>query len=122
MAAHNLPSLVLVDVRDGAEPRSLTNAFVDPVRPVSGPGGGLVAQSIDRLARHLVALEKVYGSNGRKDLSFVAVDDAKEDDAQDGDAMEGVCSTFSKRTGAKDRGTLDKLIESSVVAAFGKAP
>ena len=108
MAAHNLPSFVLVDVREGAESRSLTNAFVDPVRPRVGEAGDLVSQSIDRLGRHLSALEKVYGTKGRKDLSFVLVDESED-----------VSKTFVKHTSAKDRGSLDALIGASVDAAFG---
>lgn len=108
MAAHNLPSLVLVDVRDGAEPRSLTNAFVDPVRPKQGDAGDLVSQSVDRLGKHLSELDKVYGRTGRKDLSFVLVGGASSD-------------SFAELTGATDRTSLDKLIEASVAAAFGSS-
>jgi CRISPR system Cascade subunit CasC len=108
MAAHNLPSFVLVDVREGAESRSLTNAFVDPVRPKPGESGDLVSQSIDKLGRHLSALEKVYGTKGRKDLSFVLVDESED-----------VGKAFVKHTSAKNRGSLDALIGASVEAAFG---
>ena len=108
MAAHNLPSFVLVDVREGAESRSLTNAFVDPVRPKVGDAGDLVSQSIEKLGRHLAALERVYGTKGRKDLSFVLVDESED-----------VGKGFAKHTSARDRGSLDSLIEASVDAAFG---
>jgi len=108
MAAHNLPSFVLVDVREGAESRSLTNAFVDPVRPRQGESGDLVSQSIDKLGRHLSALQKVYGIKGRKDLSFVLVDES--DDVRKG---------FAKHTDAKDRGSLDALIAATLDAALG---
>ena len=39
MAAHNPPSFILVDVRDGGAPRSLANAFVDPVKPTRQESG-----------------------------------------------------------------------------------
>ncbi len=108
MAAHNLPSFVMVDVRDGAESRSLTNAFVDPVRPKPGEAGDLVSQSIDRLGKHHAALEKVYGKKGRQDLSFFLVDESAE-----------LGKSFAKNTGATDRGSLDALIAASLDAAFG---
>jgi CRISPR system Cascade subunit CasC len=110
MAAHNLPSFVLVDVREGAQPRSLTNAFIDPVRPKPGPGGDLVSQSIEKLGKHYVALERVYGSHGRRDHSFILVDEAKD-----------VRAGFADHTKATDRGTLDGLIAASVDAAFRSA-
>jgi CRISPR system Cascade subunit CasC len=108
MAAHNLPSFVMVVVRDGAEPRSLTNAFVDPVRPKPGGAGDMVSQSIDKLGKHLAALEKVYGTKGRRDLSFFLVDESEE-----------LGKTFAENTGALDRGSLDKLVEASLQVAFG---
>lgn len=108
MAAHNVPSLVLVDVRDGAAPRSLTNAFVDPVRPRAGEGEDLVSRSILKLGAHYAALEKVYGKQGQKDLSFVAVGES-----------ERVGVSFAERTGATDRGSLEALVTASVAAAFG---
>jgi CRISPR system Cascade subunit CasC len=108
MAAHNLPSFVMVAVRDGAEPRSLTNAFVDPVRPKPGGAGDMVSQSIDKLGKHLAALEKVYGTKGRRDLSFFLVDESEE-----------LGKTFAENTGALDRGSLDKLVEASLQVAFG---
>jgi CRISPR system Cascade subunit CasC len=108
MAAQNLPSFVMVDVRDAAEPRSLANAFVNPVHPKAGEAGDLVSRSIDRLGRHLEALEKVYGKKGRKELSFVLVDEST-----------ALSEALEKRVGATDRGSLDALIEATVTAAFG---
>jgi CRISPR system Cascade subunit CasC len=108
MAAHNFPSLVMVHVRDGEAPCSLTNAFVDPARAKPGEAGDLVSQSIQKLGNHYAALEKVYGKKGQKDLSFVAVGDS-----------ENIGKAFAKQTGATDRGSLDALIAASVSAAFG---
>ena len=108
MAAHNLPSFVMVDVREGAESRSLTNAFVDPVRAKPGEAGDLVSQSIHKLGKHHSAVEKVYGNKGQKDLSFVAVGESED-----------VARAFVKQTGATDRSSLDALIAASVDAAFG---
>jgi CRISPR system Cascade subunit CasC len=110
MAAQNLPSFVMVDVRDGAEPRSLANAFVEPAQARSGAGDDLVSASVDKLIKHLAALEKVYGNKGRKDLSFVLVDES-----------EALSEAIQKRVAATDRGSLDALIEASVTAAFGGA-
>jgi len=57
-AAHNPPSLVLAEVRDG-QPISMANAFVSPV--VSGRGQDLVRESIERLARYRERVGAVYG-------------------------------------------------------------
>jgi CRISPR system Cascade subunit CasC len=110
MAAHNPPSFILTEVRDGGAPRSLANAFVDPVRPRAGRHGDLVSQSILRLVTHSVALDDVYGARGRRDLSFCAVD-------PDGSLISSVARTFSSR--AQHRATIDDLIAASVEGAFG---
>ncbi len=55
-----------------------------------------------------MALEKVYGSKGRKDLSFVLVDESAS-----------LSAALAERVGAKDRGSLDALIDASITAAFG---
>jgi CRISPR system Cascade subunit CasC len=111
MAAHNLPSLVLTCVREGGEPRSLTNAFVEPVRPKAGARGDLVSQSIERLSKHLTALEKVYGKGGRQDLSFILVDPQAD-----------VATQFASDTGATNRNSLDDLVTATVGAVFGDTP
>lgn len=110
MAAHNLPSIVLVDVRDGAAPRSLANAFVEPIRSHAGDGGDLVTQSIHVLGQHFATLDRVYGKETRKDHSFIVV--GKTDK---------VGSAFAMQTGATDRGSLEELIAKSVEAAFKAA-
>jgi CRISPR system Cascade subunit CasC len=110
MAAHNPPSLVLADVREGAPSRSLANAFVDPVRPKAGARGDLVAQSIERLGKHHAALDKAYGKKGQRDLSFFLVSDTAEP-----------VVAFAGDTGATDRGSLDGLVAAVVNAAFGGA-
>lgn len=106
MAAHNLPSFVMVDVRDGVESRSLANAFVDAVRPRSGVGD-LVSESIRRLGKHVAALEKVYGDGGRKRRSFVVVGESVE-----------VGTDFAESTSAENCGSLDRLVDTSINAAF----
>jgi len=122
MAAHNLPSFVLVDVREGEESRSLTNAFVDPVRPNAGDAGDLVSQSISKLGKHLAALDKVYGTKGRR--SFLPPDGAGPDSQQApffivvGESEE-VGKGFAEKAKATDVGSLENLIEASVGAAFG---
>mgnify|MGYP001043110235 CR=1 FL=1 len=108
MAAQNLPSLVLVDVRDGGEARSLANAFVRPVRPPATHVDDIVSQSIERLGEHLAALDKVYGAKGRKELGFFVVDSSGE-----------IGKRFAERTGAIDRGSLDGLVQATADAAFG---
>lgn len=110
MAAHNPPSLVLVDVRDGGEPRSLANAFVDPARPRAGDDGDLVSQSIAKLGAYAADLDRVYGTKGRKDRSFIAVG-----------APDAVTGELAKKTGATDQKTLDALVGAAIGAAFGAA-
>jgi CRISPR system Cascade subunit CasC len=109
MAAQNPPSLVLCDVRDKAEPRSLANAFVEPVRP--GREGDLVTLSTLRLAKYAASLDKVYGTKGRgKDgLSFVSLD------------PEDTVSKDIERAlpAAVQRKSLDDLIQGVTRAAFG---
>jgi CRISPR system Cascade subunit CasC len=110
MAAQNLPSVVLADLRDGAEPRSLTNAFVRPVAP--GRDGDLVEQSAKRLAAYAASLDAVYGERGRKDLSFIALDPSDSV----GQSFAGALPQ------AKRRASLDELTGQLVAAAFGGAP
>lgn len=108
MAAHNPPSFVMVDVRSGA-PRSLANAFVDPVRPRREQNGDLVAQSVIKLADFLRALEGVYGAAGRKELSYCVVD------------PEGTLQkAFADRVpGAIHHLSMDALVKAAVRAALG---
>jgi hypothetical protein len=109
MAAQNPPSLVLCDVRNKAEPRSLANAFVDPVRP--GRDGDLVTLSTLRLAKYAASLDKVYGTKGRaqEGLSFVSLDPEDK-----------VTKAFKESLpSAVERRSLDELIAGVTRAAFG---
>ncbi|PSR20486.1 MAG: type I-E CRISPR-associated protein Cas7/Cse4/CasC [Sulfobacillus acidophilus] len=47
------------------QPRSLANAFLKPIRPGIS-GNDPMAQSIEALARHLTALEQMYGNETEK--------------------------------------------------------
>jgi CRISPR system Cascade subunit CasC len=58
-AAHNPPDYVEVRVGNGL-PRSLANAFEQPVRP-NGSAESLVEQSVDRLTAYAAKLERMYG-------------------------------------------------------------
>ncbi len=109
MAAQNPPSLVLCDVRDRAEPRSLANAFVDPVRP--SREGDLVTLSSLRLAKYAASLDKVYGAKGRSQggLSFVALDPETRLSKDFEQALPGVVQ----------RDSLDALVAGVTRAAFG---
>lgn len=109
MAAHNPPSFILTDVRERGAPRSLANAFVEPVWPKRGEHGDLVAQSVVKLGDHLAALDSVYGTDGRKDLSFCVVDPGKT-----------LAQAFRERVpAAHHRATLDSLVNAAVATAFG---
>lgn len=63
MAAQNPPSFVMAVLRDGRSPVSLTNAFVQPVRP-SGEKD-LITGSIEKLAKHWGKIGSVYGDAPR---------------------------------------------------------
>lgn len=111
MAAHNPPSFILTDVRERGAPRSLANAFVEPVRPRSVEHGDLVAQSVIKLGEHLAALDGVYGTEGRKDLSFCVVDPRAT-----------LAKAFrDKVPAAQHRASLDALIGAAVSSVFGGA-
>ncbi|MGH7298181.1 MAG: type I-E CRISPR-associated protein Cas7/Cse4/CasC, partial [Polyangiaceae bacterium] len=108
MAAHNPPSFILTDVRDGGAPRSLSNAFVDPVRPTRGDHADLLSQSVLRLGKQLKALDDVYSAEGRKDLSFCVVDPDKS-----------LASGFSDAAAhATERESLAELVKAATDAAF----
>jgi CRISPR system Cascade subunit CasC len=107
MAAQNKPSLVLIDVREAADPRSLANAFVEPVRPTAK--GDLVTESVRKLAKYAASVDGVYGTKGRKDLSFIALD-------PDGH-LKDVFKTGLPH--AQDRGSLEVLVRSASEAVFG---
>ncbi|WP_437877029.1 type I-E CRISPR-associated protein Cas7/Cse4/CasC [Sorangium sp. So ce513] len=111
MAAHNPPSFILTDVRERGAPRSLANAFVDPVRPRSSEHGDLVAGSVVKLGELLAALDGVYGTDGRKDLSFCVVDPS-----------ETLAKTFGQKVpSAHHRASFQALVEAATAAAFGGA-
>lgn len=57
-AAHQLPALVLIEVRPYATPVSYANAFVDPARP--GRDGDLVKASMENFQKHVEALTKGF--------------------------------------------------------------
>jgi CRISPR system Cascade subunit CasC len=63
-AAHNLPDLVMVEVRERNLPVSYANAFVLPVRPFGGQS--LVDASATALASYVAATDSAYGLAGRR--------------------------------------------------------
>lgn len=76
MAAHNLPSFVLIVVRDKGIPWSLANAYETPVYPRQGEGG-LVIQSIRQIDDYWGRLCNIYGTDDIKDYSTVCVEDVE---------------------------------------------
>lgn len=64
-AAHQLPAVVLVEVRPTKTPVSYANAFVEPAR--QGKDGSLVAASVQKFSAHVQALTKGFNlkSTGR---------------------------------------------------------
>ncbi len=80
-AAHQLPSLVLVEARPYPTPVSYANAFVDPARP--GKGESLVRASLHQMRDHVQALTDGFNLEAlarmqlipeHKDLAFPGVD------------------------------------------------
>jgi CRISPR system Cascade subunit CasC len=96
-AAHNKPSLVFAVVRDGP-PVSLANAFVKPVAPRGDES--LVEKSIGAVDEYYGRLVGMYGDGGLKKSALCQ--------------MDGVTLKNLKN----DVGSVDKLIETVVAAAF----
>ena len=69
-AAQNLPSFVMIVVRDRGL-ASLANAFV---RPVDGRNAGLTVNSVDALARYWGELKGMYGVNGIKSAFYATIE------------------------------------------------
>jgi len=70
-AAHSLPDLVLVEVREKNLPVSYANAFLQPARP--GSDQSLVDASVIQLADYIGRVSKTYGLNGQR--AFTALRD-----------------------------------------------
>ena len=70
-AAHSLPALVMVVVRESGQPVSLANAFETPVKP--GNDQSLTDEAIAALGKHYGKLKKMYGLNGQ--ATCVVLDD-----------------------------------------------
>lgn len=65
-AAHQLPSLVWIEIRDSNLPVSYANAFCDPVNPKAK--AGLQIESVSRLKQECETLTEMYGLKARKRL------------------------------------------------------
>ncbi len=62
-AAHSLPALVMVVMRESGQPVSLVNAFENPVKP--GQDESLTSRAVESLSAHYGRLQKMYGLNGQ---------------------------------------------------------
>jgi CRISPR system Cascade subunit CasC len=89
-AAFTPPSLVLTASRTSGNPLSLANAFVRPVRPGSGPGEDLLAESAKALGKHLDEVAGMYGKEGATfrvaalgDLPFTSQNASRANNQQD---------------------------------------
>jgi len=65
-AAHQLPGFAAFTVRRNASPRSLANAFENPVTPRQG----LLTPSVDKLVTEWEVLETAYGQPGQTGVLF----------------------------------------------------
>jgi CRISPR system Cascade subunit CasC len=63
-AAHNLPDLALIEVRDRNVPLSYANAFVQPVRATAQ--SSLVARSAEALQDYATMINGLYGLQARR--------------------------------------------------------
>ena len=70
-AAQNLPSFVMIVVRDKGL-ASLANAFA---RPVDGRNAGLMVNSVEALASYWGKLKRMYGDNGIRSTNYVTTED-----------------------------------------------
>ncbi len=75
-AAQNLPSFGLFVRRQGGVPISLANAFAKPVRPTKGDDD-LVGLSVEALAMHWDAMNKLYGDQGVQAISCFHIQEDK---------------------------------------------
>lgn len=66
-APHSWSHLVLAEA-GGRTPRSLANAFLNPV-PLRG--GDVAATAVDRLARHVAALDAMYGAGDERRVASI---------------------------------------------------
>ncbi len=73
-AAHQLPSLVLVEARPHATPVSYANAFVEPAR--AGKGDDLVRASLQQFGSHVQALTEAFNLETSLRLQLVPQTDA----------------------------------------------
>jgi len=67
-------ALAVLAEAGNAQPRTLANAFLDPVRPTGG--SSLLAATSDALGRHLTALDAMYGATTERRLAAL---EAKQD-------------------------------------------
>ncbi|HEY3420316.1 MAG TPA: type I-E CRISPR-associated protein Cas7/Cse4/CasC [Methanomassiliicoccales archaeon] len=79
MAAHNLPSLLLVAVRAKGQPWSLANAFATPVTET---GHGLVETSTLRLGRYTKDMFQMYGGSGIDMIGYAVIGSAQMADLE----------------------------------------
>lgn len=119
MAAHNPPTLVLADVRQAGFPRSLANAFVDPVFPRRSDHGDLVGQSVVRLGKYLAVLDGMYGADGRRALPYLLGDLDQTLDGAFRDALGPAGATGAGQARAVRAGSLKDLAARVTAAAFG---
>lgn len=98
-AAHSLPALVMLVVRDG-QPISLVDAFENPVRPTNGMS--LLEKSVYELDRHWADMTKMYGEKSVKFKGIVTrtrlekhLDTLKQDDLSSVDDLIGKAITVA---------------------------
>ena len=102
-AAHNLPSLVLLEARPYAHPVSYANAFAVPV--VAAPSG-LIEESVRKLREHVEKTDRAYAPPSTERLWFSLDGHEPPRGVKDVGNLAGLRKrlTALARRGAKDRG------------------
>lgn len=85
-AAHNLPDLVLVEVRERNLPVSYANAYLKPAR--AGHDHSLVDASVARLSDYMERVSKTYGLSGQR--AFTAIPDCALPEAEAQPSLAGL--------------------------------
>ena len=98
-APHSYAHLVLTEAGD-AQPRTLANAFLDPVR--ENGRGGLVKSTYAALAKHLADLDRMYGAAFERCHAAMGPLDALEPALAEDSAVS--LSELATWTGARVRG------------------
>ena len=92
-AAHQLPSTILIEIRQKKTPISYANAFVEPARPKANTD--LVKDSAQKFASYAETLTKKFNLESSKRLWFTTVDGVKIEGAEPCDSVNDLIAKIS---------------------------